>query len=579
MEFGSQPAQKANTPKQASPKQLAYRILTGFDQHYRLFSRINAGASERFLKGDWHGVQRAQKERIRYYSRRVTETVAALMPKLGSLTISTELWRQTKADYSTLLEGHPQAELAETFFNSVFSRLFRHRGLDDQHLYIRAERAHRAAFIPNQLCHRFSLTHACKYAFRQGFNFARLLPHFEDLDGDLDKLEQRLAPLLKQLSATTLELLKPVFFRNKGAYLVGRIIGDHGESPLILAVRHGDNGLVLDAAITRQDDCSVVFSFTRAYFMVDTQSPAALLRYLRHLMPNKSWAELYTAIGLQKHGKTEFYRDFLRHLNQSSDQFVIAPGIKGMVMSVFTLPSYDVVFKLIKDRFAPPKESNKQQVQEKYNLVKEHDRVGRMADTQEFRNFAFPRHRFSPSLLEELLEVAPSEVEVEEDRIIIKHLYIERRMVPLNIYLDNAEDDEQVAHGVGEYGNAIKQLAAANIFPGDMLFKNFGVTRHGRVVFYDYDEIDYMTDCNFRTIPEPRFPEDEMAAEPWYSVGPKDIFPEEFGRFLLGRLAIRKSFLAQHRDLLTADYWNGLKQQIEAGNYPEIRPYREDCRL
>ncbi|USD38395.1 bifunctional isocitrate dehydrogenase kinase/phosphatase [Ferrimonas sp. SCSIO 43195] len=563
---------------QGTPKRIAYRILTGFDQHYRLFSRINAGAPERFLNADWHGVQRAQKERIRYYSRRVSETVAVLMRQLDSPTISTELWRATKTEYSQLLQGHPQAELAETFFNSVFARLFRHRGLDNQHLYIHTSCARRAPFAPHLLCYRFALRHDPTAAFRKAIGYARLQLKFADLDADLTRLERRLATLLQRIDAHDVEFLKPVFYRNKGAYLIGRLIGRRGESPLILPIRHGEGGLSIDAAITRQDDCSVIFSFTRAYFMVDTDRPAALLRYLRHLMPNKSWAELYSAIGLQKHGKTEFYRDFLSHLNHSSDQFVIAPGIKGMVMSVFTLPSYDVVFKLIKDRFAPPKESNKEEVQQKYNLVKEHDRVGRMADTQEFRNFAFPRHRFSPALLEELLEVAPSEVELDGDRVIIRHLYIERRMTPLNLFLDGAEDLE-IHHAIGEYGHAIKQLAAANIFPGDMLFKNFGVTRHGRVVFYDYDEIDYMTDCNFRVIPEPRYPEDEMAAEPWYSIGPKDIFPEEFGRFLLGRPAIRKSFMAQHRDLLDARYWQTLQQQIRDGQYPEIRPYRESCRL
>ena len=84
--------------------------------------------------------------------------------------------------------------------------------------------------------------------------------------------------------------------------------------------------------------------------------------------------------------------------------------------------------------------------------------------------------------------------------LVIQHVYIERRMIPLNIYLQEA-GPEQMAHAVVEYGNAIKDLVSANIFPGDMLWKNFGVTRHGKVVFYDYDEIEYITDCNFRRVP------------------------------------------------------------------------------
>ncbi|MFO7634764.1 MAG: isocitrate dehydrogenase kinase/phosphatase-domain containing protein, partial [Caldilinea sp.] len=134
---------------------------------------------------------------------------------------------------------------------------------------------------------------------------------------------------------------------------------------------------------------------------------------------------------------------------------------------------------------------------------------------------------------------------------VIRHLYIERRMVPLNLYIERADDAER-ERAVIEYGEAIKEMVAANIFPGDMLYKNFGVTRQGRVVFYDYDEVAYLTDCNFRKIPEARTPEDEMASEPWYPVGPTDVFPEEFGTFLLGDPRVRSVFMAHHAELLEA---------------------------
>jgi isocitrate dehydrogenase kinase/phosphatase len=146
------------------------------------------------------------------------------------------------------------------------------------------------------------------------------------------------------------------------------------------------------------------------------------------------------------------------------------------------------------------------------------------------------------------------------------------------MHLDGANDD-QVAHAINEYGNAIKQLAAANIFPGDLLFKNFGVTRFGRVVFYDYDEIAYMTDCMFRRMPAPRTPEDEMSAEPWYPVGANDVFPEEFAAFLLGDPRVRKAFLEHHADLLDADHWNAIKQRIAAGHIEDVFPYPESLRF
>jgi isocitrate dehydrogenase kinase/phosphatase len=316
--------------------------------------------------------------------------------------------------------------------------------------------------------------------------------------------------------------------------------------------------------------------------MVDMEVPSAYVQFLRSLLPNKPRSEIYTILGLQKLGKALFYRDFLRHLRHSSDHFEIAPGIRGLVMVVFALPSFPYVFKVIKDYFPAPKETTNALVKEKYLLVKHHDRVGRMADTLEYSSVAFPRERFSEELLAELKQVAPSVVEEDGDEIIIKHLYIERRMVPLNIYLNNAEKNNDLAsleHGVTEYGNAIKELVAANIFPGDMLYKNFGVTRHNRVVFYDYDEIEYITDCNFRTIPQPRNEEDEMSAEPWYSIAKNDVFPEQFGVFLLGNKNVKKYFIKHHADLLTQQYWQQRKQHILEGHFDDVFPYPQECRF
>jgi isocitrate dehydrogenase kinase/phosphatase len=310
--------------------------------------------------------------------------------------------------------------------------------------------------------------------------------------------------------------------------------------------------------------------------------PSAYVKFLRSMLPNKPRSEIYTVLGLHKQGKAAFYRDFLHHLAHSSDRFEIAPGIRGLVMVVFSLPSFPYVFKAIKDSFPPPKETTRALVKEKYQLVKCHDRVGRMADTLEYSDVAFPRSRFSEELLAELKSVAPSLVEEDHDQIIVRHLYIERRMTPLNIWLTEAEaagDEAKMEHGVMEYGNAIKDLVAANIFPGDMLYKNFGVTRQGRVVFYDYDEIEYISDCNFRDIPAPRNEEDEMSAEPWYSVAKNDVFPEQFGVFLLGNPKVRQYFMKHHADLLTAEYWRQRKLRIQEGQIEDVFPYPQEIRF
>jgi isocitrate dehydrogenase kinase/phosphatase len=421
-------------------------------------------------------------------------------------------------------------------------------------------------------------------------NFQLRCP-FEDLDRDAGLVLDAMAARLNHVKLRAnfqVQVLSSLFFRNKGAYVVGKIINGFSELPFALPLLHGDRGLVIDACLFGEDDLQMLFSFARAYFMVDMEIPAAHVQFLRTLMPRKPRGELYSALGLAKQGKTLFYRDFLYHLKHSSDRFRIAPGIKGMVMLVFDLPSFPYVFKLIKDYYPPQKDTTREQVQAKYLLVKQHDRVGRMADTLEYSEVAFARDRFEDELLDEIRKFAPSQLEIGDrdgdghEEVVIKHLYIERRMIPLNIYLQEAFDSGetgQVERAVIEYGNAIKDLVAANIFPGDMLWKNFGVTRNGKVVFYDYDEIEYLTDCNFRKVPQARTEEEEMSGEIWYRVGPKDVFPETFEPFLLGNPAVREVFMKHHADLLDAGFWHAHKERILAGHVHDVFPYERDKRF
>jgi isocitrate dehydrogenase kinase/phosphatase len=406
---------------------------------------------------------------------------------------------------------------------------------------------------------------------------------FEDLGRDVDQVLTALRAHTGEVRLRAnfqIQVLSSLFFRNKGTYIVAKIINGFNETPLVLPIQHMSTGkLAIDAALFTEDDLLMVFSFARAYFMVDMEIPSAYVQFLRSLMPRKPRAEIYNAIGLQKHGKNLFYRDFLNHLRHSSDHFRIAPGIKGMVMLVFDLPSFPYVFKVIKDFFPPQKETaTRENIQGKYLLVKSHDRVGRMADTLEYSNVAFPRERFDDELIAELKHFCPSLIEEDEDHLVIRHVYIERRMIPLNIYLHDATK-EQIEHAVVEYGNAIKDLVAANIFPGDMLWKNFGVTRHGKVVFYDYDEIEYLTDCQFRRVPTPHNDEEEMSGEVWYAVHPRDVFPETFEPFLLGNPTVREVFMRHHADLLDAAFWQGHKERILAGHVHDVFPYEASKRF
>jgi isocitrate dehydrogenase kinase/phosphatase len=306
--------------------------------------------------------------------------------------------------------------------------------------------------------------------------------------------------------------------------------------------------------------------------------PSAYVEFLQSLLPTRPKAELYTLVGLQKQGKTLHYRDLHRHLLHSTDQFVLAPGTRGMVMMVFTLPSFPYVFKVIRDWFSPPKDTDEETVRDRYLLVKYHDRVGRMADTLEFSDVAFPKDRFSAELLGEFARIAPSRLESDGDRLVIKHLYVERRLIPLDVYLTGA-DETRMREGIEEYGNAVKDLASANIFPGDLLLKNFGMTRYGRVVFYDYDEVVYLTECNFRRMPTSSSNEEELSSEPWFSVGPHDVFPEQFPTFLFPEGRAREIFMELHGELADPAFWISKQERIRQDIKDDVFPYPESVRF
>ena len=565
---------------------IARALLEGFDKHYRLFRETSAAAKQRFEQRDWHGQQLAQRERIEFYDRRVAEALQSLRGEYHVDDLSMDECQQVKLHYIGLLTNHQQPELAETFFNSVTVRLLHRSYFRNDFIFVRP--AVSTEYIENdepQALPTYRAYYPTKDTLRETWqqivrHFELAVP-FEDLGRDIDFVLQAMLSELggfRPRANFQLQVLSSLFYRNKGAYLVGKIINGFTETPFALPILHGGDGLVIDAALFGEEDLLVLFSFARAYFMVDMGIPSAYVHFLRSMMPRKPRAEIYSALGLQKHGKNLFYRDLLQHLRHSTDRFRIAPGIKGMVMLVFDLPSFPYVFKVIKDFYPPPKDTTREQIMGKYLLVKQHDRVGRMADTLEYSDVAFPRERVDNALIDELKQFCGSLIEDDGEVIVIRHVYIERRMIPLNIFLHEA-GPEQLAQAVVEYGNAIKDLVAANIFPGDMLWKNFGVTRHGKVVFYDYDEIEYVTDCNFRKVPEPRNEEDEMSGEVWYPVGPHDVFPETFAPFLLGNPQVREAFMAHHADLLDVGFWQHHKDLIAAGQMPDVFPYEPHKRF
>ena len=564
------------------PYDAAHLILSAYVKYHHQYKRITKRAQIRFEHRDWAGIQADSRERLTLYRNQVGDTTERLATFLADKNATDRnLWKLIRENYLEEVMNFNTRNIAETFFNSVFRHFHRGLSVDEELMFVHSTGTYREFRSTIPIIHTFFLIQPFEHIIRQILNFYHFDAPWEDQDRDVRYISQVLNDWFKDkelLRTTRIEILKSVFYRNKGAYIVGRLLAGDKVHPFILPLLHDDSGIYIDALLLNYNDVSSIFSYNRSYFLVDVDIVTEMVDFLQSILPTKSMGELYNSIGFEKHGKTVLYRDFLRHLGRTMDKFVIAPGIKGMVMSVFTMPSYNMVFKVIRDRFAAPKKVTEKIVKEKYELVFFHDRVGRMADSHMFQDLTFPRNRFSEELIEELVSSCGSKVTITDDEIVIKHLYIEKKMVPLNLFLETAQGME-AEEAINEYGKAIKQLAAVNIFPGDMLLKNFGVTRLKRVVFYDYDEIGFLTDYNFRRIPEPRTYEDELASEPWYSVGENDVFPEEFPRFLIGRSDIRELFYKRHGDLYDVKFWRQIQERLRAGEIFDVFPYRQRLRF
>ena len=545
-------------------------------------------AQRLYERAAWRELQALARERIQMYDRRVEEAVAELKDRFPEAERDESLWTGIKLAYIGLLHEHRQPECAETFYNSVACNVLHRRYYHNDYIFWRPAVAteHLEGEAPSYRCF-YPLERGLLTTLREITTTFDLKNPWEDLERDVRNVVRALRPHFPRPARAQpdlqIQVLCSLFFRNKAAYVIGRVINAHREIPFAVPVLQNERGEVyLDALLIGEDQLLVLFSFARAYFFVDMEVPAAYISFLRWLMPRKPRTELYMSVGLAKQGKTLFYRDLHYHLKHSTDRFSVAPGIKGMVMLVFTLPSFPYVFKLIRDRFAPPKEIDRQTVLDKYLMVKLHDRVGRMADTLEYSLVALPLDRFDEQLLNELRRECASTIEFDGDQLVFRHVYIERRMQPLNLHVEECRrdgDEARLRYALREYGNAIKELAGAGIFPGDMLLKNFGVTRHDRVVFYDYDEIQPIGEMTFRRIPPAKTYEEEMSAEPYWRVGDGDVFPEQFDRFLVSDPRAREIFYEYHRDLLDPAFWAGKQARVRSGVQEDVFPYPEEIRF
>jgi len=568
-----------NTAAQHSPileRDCAQEIAAEFVRYNAEFRVITRRAPVRFDTRDYKASQRDAVERIELYDRFVNRTVGELRTRLGERALDRELWERIKEAFPAEIAALPDPEFAKTFFSSTTRRLFGTIGVAPEIEFVATDLDPLASITSAVGANTYPNHGSLPLLFEDVLGDVRFRSRWRDLDKSIlyvaNEVIAHLHARNERRPVERVEMIRPVFYQVTRAYLVGRVVGRGFLMPLVIALKNTDSGILVDAVMLSEGDVSIVFSFTRSYFHVDLERVGEAVLFLKSILPAKPVSELFTVLGRARQGKAERYREIMQHLEHTKDRFVHAAGERGLVMVCFTLPSFDVVFKVIRDRFPYPKNVLREEVMAKYQLVFKHDRAGRLVDAQEYRRLRFPRELFAPELLEELLSETAMTVRQDGDNLVFDHMYVERRMTPLNLYLRSATQT-QAERSVLDYGQCIRDLAYTNIFAGDLLLKNFGVTRHGRVIFYDYDELCAITDCHFRDLPQATNLEDEMRGEAWFYVGDNDIFPETFIRFLAFTDSQKAALLKMHGEILTPRFWRHIQERLREGDVLEVLPY------
>ncbi len=554
-------------------------ILDSFLDYHERFADITRRARRRFEQRDWKLSPLDATSRIDLSRICLDEGLARLDRLADERIRSGGFWAQMKAAFATQSTALPDRALARTWFSSLSRRQFHTEGVAGNVEFTAYDVDGAGMHGVEVMRHAYAVDGDLVGAFERVFDDFSFRNGYADAGACARRVVQTLGTRFADLPIEAIELLRPVFFRERRGYLVGRVRLSNGWRPLVIALVSSDDGVSADAVLTDTAQIAVLFGYTRSYFQVDLDCVAATVAFLHALMPSKPIDELYTVLGRARHGKTERYRALAEHLTLNPDERLVrADGERGMVMAVFTTRAYPLVFKVIRDHFAYPKATTRQDIEDKYRLVFHHDRVGRLVDAQEYRQLRFPVARFEADMLDELVTGCADTVRIENDEVVIKHCYVERCIRPLNLYVREAADDD-ARRAIIDYGQAIKDLARSNIFPGDLLLKNFGVARSGRAVFYDYDELCLVSDCRFRHLPEPREGDETRAVEDYVSFGDNDVFPEQFPRFLGVPARLREALVQRHPEIFDADWWRSLQEGMQHGEWIDVPPYPSTARL
>jgi isocitrate dehydrogenase kinase/phosphatase len=376
-------------------------------------------------------------------------------------------------------------------------------------------------------------------------------------------------------------MLRPVFYRDREAYLVGELMSRGRKLPVVLALRNEETGIRVDAVLTGKEDMrNILFISTRSTFHVHTDDYREVLSFLDALAPERGHPAMCAVLGFTHPARVALNQRLQRHLRESGERFSRTPGREGTAMVVFAPPSFPYVFKVIRDFSSKAGWTGRARIMDLYRWVHEINRGRLMLDAWLYRNLDFPRRHFDDGVLQELLVSAPNSVRIEGDRIILKHVYAQRRVQPLNQFFEESRDRALREGAIDALGTFIKDLAGMGLFIGDCygLTANTGLTHGSNVALFDFDDLGPLSRFRFRSTPQLPTEKDEFLWNTevdgaWFAVDEFDVLVDEWERYLGVPPDLRDYFRRRHGDLFTTDYWTGVQRRVAAGEFHYVVPY------
>ena len=559
-------------------------ILAEFDAYYVESRSIPNLAKSAFEQRDPAMSLDLSLRRLSVYSVSAHALARRLRAALPEVAEDETFWARLEARYLALIEGRYESDLAFAYIHSARRMVYEGMWKPVEYMFLhhREPASERSAAVRID----FSIARGADLAVLVDRVLA--VPRFErrwrDRAGDVRRVAERLQSIFSGGARRPVEIqmTDAGFYRNRGAYIVGRIVfDDSSASPLILALLNHDVGIYVQAVLAGEADAHNLFSSTLANFHVTNSHYHELAAFLHTVMPTRRLGLHYSTIGFNHVGKVAVMHELREELATHREVFITAVGFRGSVAIGFAAPSSDYNLKVIRD---VPTDQYKWgefpgigAVLDKYRRVHEIDRTGSMLDNIIYYNLELDSAWFEADLLAELLRDAGESVSLRDDAVILKHLIVQRRVRPLPVFLQDATPEE-AREVIVNLGHCIKNNAAANVFNKDLDARNYGVSRFQKVYLFDYDALEPLTRVKVRSNAGRFDGEDDVPD--WFYEDGVIFLPEEIeSGFRIHDRGMRRLFRDVHGDLLTTGYWERLQHDLDRGQVPSIRLYPEQRKL